>query len=75
MQNTVGLSIEEIATIAYFDLASLRPTSNPGSRPAAATAQAANIWANATHVCTCEVDVTTGRVTLLRYIVSEDCGR
>ena len=33
-----------------------------------------SIWVNATHVCTCEVDVTTGRVTLLRYIVSEDCG-
>jgi carbon-monoxide dehydrogenase large subunit len=32
------------------------------------------IWANATHVCTCEVDVQTGRVTLLRYIVGEDCG-
>ncbi len=29
---------------------------------------------NATHVCTCEVDVATGGVTLLRYIVSEDCG-
>jgi carbon-monoxide dehydrogenase large subunit len=29
---------------------------------------------NATHLCTCEVDVATGRVTLLRYIVSEDCG-
>ena len=29
---------------------------------------------NATHVCTCEVDVVTGKVTLLRYIVSEDCG-
>ncbi len=29
---------------------------------------------NATHLCTCEVDVTTGRVRLLRYIVSEDCG-
>jgi aerobic carbon-monoxide dehydrogenase large subunit len=25
-------------------------------------------------VCTCEVDITTGAVTLLRYIVSEDCG-
>ena len=29
---------------------------------------------NATHACTCEVDVETGRVRLLRYIVSEDCG-
>jgi carbon-monoxide dehydrogenase large subunit len=32
-------------------------------------------WSNACHVCTCEVDVETGVVTLLRYIVSEDCGR
>jgi carbon-monoxide dehydrogenase large subunit len=32
------------------------------------------VWANATHVCTCEVDPETGVVTLLRYIVSEDCG-
>ncbi|OJZ73833.1 xanthine dehydrogenase [Mycobacterium paraffinicum] len=31
-------------------------------------------WANATHACTCEVDVQTGKVTLLRYIVSEDVG-
>ena len=34
-----------------------------------------SIWANATHVCTCEVDVEhRPTVTLLRYIVSEDCG-
>jgi len=33
-----------------------------------------SVWANATHVCTCEVDPQTGVVTLLRYIVSEDCG-
>ena len=31
-------------------------------------------WANATHVCTCEVDIATGLVTLLRYIAVEDCG-
>ena len=33
-----------------------------------------SIWANATHVCTCDVDVTTGEVRILRYVVSEDCG-
>jgi len=38
------------------------------------TADNSIIWVNATHVCTCEVDVATGQVTLLRYIVSEDCG-
>ena len=38
------------------------------------TARSPMLWANATHVCTCEVDVSTGAVTLLRYIVSEDCG-
>ncbi len=38
------------------------------------TAEARSIWVNATHLCTCEVDVATGRVGLLRYIVSEDCG-
>ncbi|BBX57011.1 Caffeine dehydrogenase subunit alpha [Mycobacterium shottsii] len=31
-------------------------------------------WANATHACTCEVDTQTGKVTLQRYVVSEDVG-
>ena len=31
-------------------------------------------WANATRVCTCEVDAAAGQAELLRYIVSEDCG-
>jgi carbon-monoxide dehydrogenase large subunit len=38
------------------------------------TSQAMIHWANATHACTCEVDVETGHVTLTRYIVSEDVG-
>jgi len=37
-------------------------------------ATSGSIWVNATHVCTCEVDIVTGRVALLRYIVAEDCG-
>ena len=32
------------------------------------------IFVNATHICTCEVEIETGLVRLLRYIVSEDCG-
>jgi carbon-monoxide dehydrogenase large subunit len=32
-------------------------------------------WSNATHVCVVEVDARTWEPTVLRYIVSEDCGR
>jgi carbon-monoxide dehydrogenase large subunit len=71
----IGLSLPEIATIAYHDVASLPPDVPPGLEASGRhRAEAPVIWANATHVCTCEVDSTTGAVTLLRYIVSEDCG-
>jgi carbon-monoxide dehydrogenase large subunit len=32
-------------------------------------------WSGGTHACTVELDVTTGQVSILRYIVVEDCGR
>lgn len=70
-----GLSIAEIAQIAYFKVHALPPEVPPGLEASARyRAQAPLIWANATHVCTCEVDLSTGQVHLLRYIVSEDCG-
>jgi carbon-monoxide dehydrogenase large subunit len=31
-------------------------------------------WSNATHVCVVEVNTSTWEPTILRYIVSEDCG-
>ena len=31
-------------------------------------------WSGATHVCFVELDLETGRATILRYIVVEDCG-
>jgi carbon-monoxide dehydrogenase large subunit len=72
---SIGVSLREIASVAYFDPASL-PAGVPAGLEASAryTAPNASIWVNATHVCTCEVDVETGGVELLRYIVSEDCG-
>jgi len=72
---SAGLSFAELATTAYFDPPSLPPGVPAGLEATARyTAQTGSVWVNATHVCTCEVDVTTGVVTLLRYIVGEDCG-
>src|SRR6202008_2180180 len=71
----IGLSFGEIAAMAYYDLYALPPGLPAGlEATAGSTAAAPSIWVNASHVCTCEVDVETGNVTLLRYIVSEDCG-
>ena len=70
-----GLSLADIAAAAYFEPASLPDGVPPGLEASGRYhARAMSVWANATHVCTCEVDPETGLVTLLRYIVSEDCG-
>jgi aerobic carbon-monoxide dehydrogenase large subunit len=72
---TDAVTVAEIADIAYFQPLKL-PAGLPAGLEASARYQARSpvIWANATHVCTCEVDPTTGAVSVLRYIVSEDCG-
>ena len=72
---TMGMSLGEVARLAYFDPYSLPPGVPAGLEATVRyTAETRFIWVNASHVCTCEVDVSTGRVSLLRYIVSEDCG-
>jgi carbon-monoxide dehydrogenase large subunit len=71
-----GVPLADLAKLAYSSAHAL-PEGIPAGLEATAryTADpAARIWVNATHVCTCEVDTITGGVTLLRYIVSEDCG-
>ncbi|MEU5844303.1 xanthine dehydrogenase family protein molybdopterin-binding subunit [Rhodococcus sp. NPDC047139] len=69
------LTLAEIADIAYFQGDGL-PPGIPSGLEASGRYRTPHmsIWANATHLCTCEVDIDTGKVTLLRYIVSEDCG-
>jgi aerobic carbon-monoxide dehydrogenase large subunit len=72
---SIGMSLRELAALAYFEPYSLPPGVPAGLEASARyTAEARSIWVNATHLCTCEVDVDTGHVELLRYIVSEDCG-
>jgi carbon-monoxide dehydrogenase large subunit len=71
----LSLSLKQLADLAYFKASRLPPGIPAGLEASARyTTGTANIWVNATHLCTCEVDVTTGQVRLLRYIVSEDCG-
>jgi aerobic carbon-monoxide dehydrogenase large subunit len=70
-----SVSYAELAQLAYFAPDRLPPGLESGLEVSARyTTPSRFVWANATHVCTCEVDVATGQVTLLRYIVSEDCG-
>jgi carbon-monoxide dehydrogenase large subunit len=72
---TSAVSFAELAALAYFNPQGLPPGLPAGLEATARyTAGSGSIWVNATHVCTCEIDIVTGGVTLLRYIVSEDCG-
>jgi carbon-monoxide dehydrogenase large subunit len=65
----------ELAYLAYYQPQMLPPGMSPVlDATARYVAKAPILWSNATHACTCEVDLATGKVTLLRYIVSEDVG-
>ncbi|KUI37677.1 xanthine dehydrogenase [Mycobacterium sp. IS-1496] len=70
-----SVSFADIAYRAHYQPEHLPPG---GAATLEATARFTSMamihWANATHACTCEVDVETGHVTLTRYIVSEDVG-
>ena len=69
-----GVTLAEVARVALNSPAELPPEVTP-SLEATVSYQAPPVtWSNACHVCTVEVDATTGRVEVLRYVVSEDCG-
>lgn len=70
-----SVSYADLAYRSYYEPQQLAPGMAATLEATARfTSQTMIHWANATHACTCEVDVTTGRVTLNRYIVSEDVG-
>jgi aerobic carbon-monoxide dehydrogenase large subunit len=72
---SMGVTFGELAYLAYYSPQMLPPGMSPELEATARyVATAPILWSNATHACTCEVDLATGKVTLLRYIVSEDVG-
>ena len=72
---TRGVTLAEVARVALNAPLELPPDLAPGL-DATVTYQAPPItWSNACHACTVAVDPATGAVEILRYVVSEDCGR
>jgi aerobic carbon-monoxide dehydrogenase large subunit len=70
-----SVSFADLAYRSYYEPSKLPPGMAATLEATARfTSQTMIHWANATHACTCEVDIETGHVTLTRYIVSEDVG-
>ena len=66
-----------IKTIAYQAIvapSNLAPEDEPGLEATTNYEPPPATHSNATHLATVEVDPETGQITLLRYIVVEDCG-
>jgi carbon-monoxide dehydrogenase large subunit len=71
-----ALPFAQIASVAYLMPEQMPPGMDPGLEVTARYRPPGTFtWSNAAHVCTVEVDAATGVVKVLRYIVSEDCGR
>jgi carbon-monoxide dehydrogenase large subunit len=68
------ITVAEVAARAYLTPHKLPAGLPPGLEVTSRFASDGVTWSNAAHACTCEVDPATGQVTLLRYVVSEDCG-
>lgn len=72
---SAALGFAELARLAYSAPDALPAGEEPGLQAHVRYRPSSPFtWSNACHICTCEVDPVTGKVTLDRYVVSEDCG-
>ena len=70
----VVIPLKEIAYQAIVSPSNLPKQDEPGLEATANYEPPPATHSNATHIATVDVDAETGRITLLRYIVVEDCG-
>jgi aerobic carbon-monoxide dehydrogenase large subunit len=70
-----GLSVAEVAAVAHDGAARLPPGTDVTLETIERFTAPPMMLSNACHMCTVEVDVTTGAVHILRYVVAEDCGQ
>ncbi|MBP0110645.1 molybdopterin cofactor-binding domain-containing protein [Bradyrhizobium vignae] len=69
-----GLSLADIAHVAYLDPLRLPPGTEPGLEAHRAHDPPPMTFSNSTHACEVRVDMETGHVAIDRYLVVEDCG-
>jgi carbon-monoxide dehydrogenase large subunit len=73
---TRSMTMRQVAAVAYANSDTLPPDISSGLE--ATVRYRPNqfpTWSNATHLCVVEVDAGTWIPRIVRYIVSEDCGR
>ncbi len=70
-----GLTIAQLAQKAYLAPTELPPGMEPGLEATHAYDPPALTFSSGTHVCEVEIDPDTGRPTIARYTIVEDCGR
>jgi len=71
---TKSMTLGQVASISQLAPDKMPPGMEAGLEVHRRYRVEAGTLANATHVCTCEVDIDTGVVRFDRYVVSEDCG-
>ena len=69
-----GLGLVDIARIAYLDPLRLPDGMEPGLESHRAYDPPPMTYSNAAHLCEVVVDIETGVVTPVRYLLAEDCG-
>lgn len=69
-----SITLRELGQVAYLNPGSLPEGAGAGLEAQYRFAPPMFSYSNAAHACTVEVDVATGLVKFLRYVVAEDCG-
>ena len=70
-----SVPVRQVANAAYHQSATLPPELDAMLDVVHRSMAPPTMWSNATHAATVEIDPATGKVDVLRFVVSEDCGR